>query len=1228
LILIPVELTRKSVNSGFKLQTHDDEPRFNPTLLQMLKEDFGLDIAELTGDLPTDEHGLDIEGIWNIVRREIRDIGGWEVEETAVISTFSFAKYLMWMDLCERVNDLKNSPMVKHLIECPRDTYLGGSVSPFPNERELDRDKHPKDTFTPMLADSSQMSAIYAAESGKDFVLIGPPGTGKSQTITNMISQLLAVGKTVLFVSEKTAALEVVYRRLHEVGLGEHCLELHSSKAKKSEVIRQLDKAWEGKQVSSVSWQREADRLAALREGLNTYVRRLHHQYPNGLTPHQAMGVIIRNSDIPKINLKWRHPEEHNLEEFISLQDIAKRIDTNASELEGIDDNPLSDIKTTEWSPSWQSKLLTLAGRLKEKVEQLEDAQKSYITSMKIDLSFMKYSQLQALKEIALNFPSANSESYHFGFSSQGNVCRKALLTLIDLIGQYNSEMKKTTCSYKRTAFNLPLDDLKNQWINSEDKWFFTKWLDRRGIKKLLKLNSSEKDLDENIPSNIGHLIIACDLKEKIERYNHLANFIGIHWDGLDSNVNWIKKTCSWLEIMLSALSNISDDPDIVSGVKDRLAHLMENQNEQIERTAPIGAKGLSFAQEFDEYNELISNLRSEISLSDWRIFDVKKDITYFQGVALTCDRWLDNKNKLLYWCAWQKVRKEAVATGLASLVDAIEKGHVKGIPAEDLLLVNYSRWWVDTVIDHDEILRKFIPAEHRQSIVEFQKLDEEFMRQTKKYVKTKLSSGIPDRKDVAKKSEWGILAREIQKKSRHMPLRQLVSKMSGALTKLTPCIMMSPMSIAQYLPPDSKVFDVVIFDEASQITVCDAIGAIARGKQCIVVGDPKQLPPTSFFGRKADSDDMVEDDFDEDLESILDECLAANIPYIKLKWHYRSKCESLITFSNHRYYNSTLITFPNTDTTGMSVYYHPVDSVYKEGKNRINRGEAEEIVNDIVNKLRNPDFKKTIGVVTFNSEQQMLINNLFESSRSKYPEIEPHFSEDKFDAVFVKNIESVQGDERDIIYFSITFGKDAAGKLSMNFGPMNKAGGTRRLNVAISRAKEEMHVYAALKPEQIDLSRTAAEGIRDLKHFLEYAQRGSRALVEAVDVPGGFFDSPFEEAVAFMLENKGWKTHSQVGVSEYRIDLGIVNPDSPGEYLSAVECDGATYHRSATARDRDFLREKVLRGLGWEVIRIWSTDWWMDAPSALDKVDKKLHGILDAYRLESGKNNYKKSAK
>ena len=357
----------------------------------------------------------------------------------------------------------------------------------------------------------------------------------------------------------------------------------------------------------------------------------------------------------------------------------------------------------------------------------------------------------------------------------------------------------------------------------------------------------------------------------------------------------------------------------------------------------------------------------------------------------------------------------------------------------------------------------------------------------------------------------------------------------------------------------------------------------------------------------------------DGDLESILDECLGANLPARSLNWHYRSRHESLIAFSNHRYYEGGLVTFPSPVTDDRAVSLHLVaDGTYEKGGARINKPEARALVAHLVARLKDPAFRAaglTVGVVTFNSEQQRLIEDLLDEERRKAPEIEPHFAEDAVEPVFVKNLESVQGDERDVMYFSITYGPDLTGAVSMNFGPLNRDGGERRLNVAVTRARHELRVFSSLRPEQFDLSRTAALGVRDLKHFLEFAERGPRALAEAVRGSMREHESPFERAVARALAARGWQVQPQIGVSSFRIDLGVVDPDAPGRFLAGIECDGATYHRSATARARDKLRELVLRGLGWEIVRIWSTDWWHDHDGALDKVDARLLALLEASR-------------
>lgn len=418
----------------------------------------------------------------------------------------------------------------------------------------------------------------------------------------------------------------------------------------------------------------------------------------------------------------------------------------------------------------------------------------------------------------------------------------------------------------------------------------------------------------------------------------------------------------------------------------------------------------------------------------------------------------------------------------------------------------------------------------------------------------------------------------------------------------------MSPLSVAQYLDAAHANFDVVVFDEASQIPVWDAVGAIARGKQLIVVGDPKQLPPTSFFSRADDPDDdgadAAEDAPVRDLESILDECLGAGLPTLCLEWHYRSKHESLITFSNHRYYESGLITFPSPVTHDTAVKLTVVPGVYDRGASRTNRAEADAIVNEVIAHFSDPvKCKQTMGVVTFNHTQQRLIENLLDEELRKFPEIEQRMAEHGSERLFVKNLENVQGDERDVILFSITYGKDAAGRMPMNFGPLNQEGGQRRLNVAITRARVGIVIFSSIRPEEIDLSRSRAAGVTDLKHYLEFSAKGYRALTEQAAPTGLEPESPLEIEIVRALKDRGWEVHPQVGCSGYRLDIGVVHPQQPGTYLLGIECDGATYHSLSTARDRDRLRQLVLEGLGWTIHRVWSTDWWTNPEREMEKI-------------------------
>ena len=449
------------------------------------------------------------------------------------------------------------------------------------------------------------------------------------------------------------------------------------------------------------------------------------------------------------------------------------------------------------------------------------------------------------------------------------------------------------------------------------------------------------------------------------------------------------------------------------------------------------------------------------------------------------------------------------------------------------------------------------------------------------------------------------------------MPVRQLVGEMGDVLTTLTPCLMMSPLSVAQFLPPDQQLFDLVVFDEASQITVPDAIGAIARGRRSIIVGDPKQMPPTSFFERGAEDEANEEA---QDLESILDEALAARMPHYRLTGHYRSRHESLICFSNHAYYGGELVTYPSPSTAASAVTLPPGrwHLRARQGPDQRDRGEggrrrggAAPAPSRALRRSRSASSPSTPSSSGWSLD-------LLDQARRADPDLERFFGDGVPEPVFVKNLETVQGDQRDVILLSVGYGPTEPGArtMPMNFGPLNRKGGERRLNVAITRATTEVVVFASFDAAMIDLTRTSSEAVRDLKTYLDFAERGPVALGGAIRSESHHaYANDFEQAVADGLRRRGWTVHTQIGVSKFSIDLGIVHPDAPGRYLAGVECDGATYHAMATARDRDRVRQIVLENLGWTILRVWSTDYFIDPEAALDRLHAGIEKVLDTER-------------
>ena len=461
--------------------------------------------------------------------------------------------------------------------------------------------------------------------------------------------------------------------------------------------------------------------------------------------------------------------------------------------------------------------------------------------------------------------------------------------------------------------------------------------------------------------------------------------------------------------------------------------------------------------------------------------------------------------------------------------------------------------------------------------------------------------------------TEMALVHNEIPKGRAFVSVRRLLRQAPASVRALKPCFMMSPMSVAKFLPRDMK-FDLVVIDEASQMRPEDALGALLRAQQIVVVGDPKQLPPTDFFSRTVDSTSLDDDEADDDLndESILEACSKTFDKVRHLKWHYRSRCESLIAFSNEQFYDRKLITFPMAAPGSFSVDLVHVAGTYQAQQNT---AEAQRICEEAIGLMEKladlPDSEfGTIGIVAVNSKQRELIYEEFRRLSSGNASVKTFIerSEGLGEPFIVKNLENVQGDERDYILISLTYGP-APGKkvVDQRFGPINRSQGHRRLNVLFSRARRRIGLFTSMHSTDIRPGETSKRGVHILKAYLEYAERGETV---AGSLTGKPFDSPFEREVAERLKAHGYDVDIQVGASKFRIDLGIKHPRNSSVYLAGVECDGAAYHSSRSARDRDRLREEVLRGLGWNIVRVWSTDWFADPERATNRLVEQLRTL------------------
>jgi very-short-patch-repair endonuclease len=1197
LLLLPVELTRKSARSGYALRATEDDPLVNPALVEQLRRSFGIALPDLP-DSSTIPDDYDLQVFFKEASAAVSPRKAWSVKTDIHLALFSFQKFVMYKDLEANGAAVRQHRILRQLVT--RDGEQAFRTLPDEiRSLELDQDYPPEATFQVVDADASQLRVIAASSRNYDLVIEGPPGTGKSQTITNLIAQALATGKSVLFVAEKMAALEVVHTRLANVGLGEFCLELHSTKANKREVMKELAVAVDASLQRIAAPTVSTQRLPQVRATLSEYVQAVHAPYGNLETsPYRAYGELGRVLGAPR--WAWGGPavttvDRGRLEEAVrQLQDLA----AVATEVGVPARHPWRDTSRTFYSQHDLERVQDageeLAHRLADVLRLAETVEAGF--QFPPIRTFPDVETAAGIAAVLARSPGAPlavlaSESWNapppeaLALLERGVALQKLAATVG---GQFTPAVLEQDHS----------GDIQHVERKSQGVLSFFAFLDSRyrAIRKRWRVY--------RLPSYQGSLVEQANDMKQVDRLRRERQEIagldavaralfGTLWQGEGSSWDLLEKYIRWV-VELRGLC-------IRHGLAGRALERAASATPDVSEVAALSDAAAVARQ-------ALAALRNAVGWPEDHL-----DGAPLAEIAGRVEGILQNLPLGPQWAAFEAAR-QTVSQGLAR--EALGRGISGEIPFGDLapafLRAFYLQWLSDAVRSRPA-LEKFYTLTHEERVAEFRRLDERVLHENRVALVGRLREQTQQRlRQPETAAALPFLRREMARQRGLSPLRRTLRQAGAAIRAIKPCFMMSPLTVAQYLDGGDTAFDLIIFDEASQLPTEDSVGAILRGRQLIVVGDPKQLPPTNFFAASLSGTPQFAEDGSplyEDSESILEELQGAGLPSDRLKWHYRSAHESLIHFSNVAFYDSALYTFPSVETSSGTQglqFEHVSDGVY-EGKG-LNLAEARRVAGEVVRFAREQlerrargERPQSLGVGTFNLRQQLAIQDELEQRRRDEPALEPFFDRGAAEPFFVKNLENIQGDERDVIFLSVTYGRGLDGKIRYNFGPLNGQNGWRRLNVLTTRARHRMRVFSSMRGDEISLAATSSDGPRLLRDFLLFAERGRLDSVEvnaAADT-----ESTFERDVFQELTRRGVQLLPQVGVAGYRIDFGVLDNSLPGRFVCGIECDGVAYHSSETARDRDRLRQQVLESRGWILYRVWSTDWFKDRAGQIDRL-------------------------
>ena len=1207
LVLIPVELQRTSARESFSIVWTEADLGANLALTAKLKGEFKIDLPEF-------DEELDIETYFNQVQKATTSQPRWEVKANDIaLGLFSFGKFQMFTDL-----DPGRWPAEKCLTRHPVMTGLFGDG--FTKDAELVKDieshqhlKEPEQLQFVKDADSSQTAAVLAVMEGSNLVIQGPPGTGKSQTITNIISEGLAQGKKILFVAQKMAALEVVKQRLDESHLGDAVLELHSHKSTKKAVLDSLKETLEQGRPRTPDRKNEYSRLKEVRAQLNGYVEAIKEPILNSDENYiQALGkhLQLRGQQqcqvLPEISFSIM--QNWDQETLARATRVVESVAAHISEKGLPAENPFFASTRTSLSPLEQQQIKELATECLSKLESIKAQSQQLAEEMGLPQA-TTLNQVKVLHRAAtraLDAPKLQGVQLD---TNDWQLRRDSIRKLVAAGSSMKSIREKHQNRFIPQAFDADILSIRQGFAGRVDKWwriFSGDYRKARTAYRALCKNSLEGSPTEWL----DHTNNLLEYQEQHKHYSELSSLgetlFQAQWQQQSSDWEVLGTLSEWLIGLYEEIGK----GDVPEGITRFLEGCSQGENPLIN----------GWQQKLDELARLVSGLTPHLQRLSEKI-DLNSDHPLSQSEGFEFAEMTDSlilwqqTNKLYEIARFNQLHNELCGLNLNDFAAWCSNWDK---PPEDLkitLLTSYYGGLVNTAYNSHDAIRQFDRLTHERLLKEFMNIDQSLFDYAKENLVNDIYQQLPNKNAPG---EMSVIRREMNKKQRHISIRRLISEAGEAIKQIKPVFMMSPMSVATYLPQGQIEFDLVIFDEASQITAPDALGAIARAKQVVVVGDSKQMPPTNFFGRAVELDEEEADQsLTADVESILGLMSSKGVPETMLRWHYRSRHHSLIAVSNAEFYNNRLMVFPSPGihphATGLKMNHLP-DTTYDRGGSRTNKQEALHIAEAVMEHASSKPHL-SLGVVAFSTAQREAIMLEVERLRREHPDTDSFFNHHRGDEFFIKNLENVQGDERDVIYISVGYGRTASGKVSQSFGPLNSKGGERRLNVLITRARMAMEVFCNFTADDLRTKADCPVGLKSFKAFLKYAETGE---LEQSHETGKEHDSPFETEVHNAIEALGYQVEPQVGCNGFYIDLAVRDQNKPGRYILAVECDGATYHSSASARDRDRIRQAVLEGLGWRFHRIWSTDWFRNATGEIERLKEAIEQSIAYYQNQT----------